>query len=553
MPCHFRCALSALLLFALACTAPPLEAFCPVPDQGTPAERQSALCACTHPLIEAFYPQNVRWKHDILFVVSNGPGMAAKQQALAKAYAELVTIMNAADFDYQIGVVSTDVGSWTAPGTIWSTSAGACDSFSGDDGRLQMTSCQDRPGLSPEARAACSTVCPDPSFMPSGQALLTRHNGKTNVREALVPDPKSGQLVDRGPEYALGCMLMLGDGGCQVSSPLESMRRALDGHSPANKGFPRSGVHLMIFMLSDADDCSMQPGRRGENDPRTQDCTSPDPNAPPGCYGLGAYRCLAGDVACNEPLNTAGTKTGCHQRPDSPLEPIDGYVQFFRELSQDRFVEVFGFWPLPALGDSGLMLVTQDPRVPGSPGLRATPSAASGCRATSGPALSGMPQRRLSKFLTALEGERYTQSREPLPEYSVCDPSHYLPVEQFSSTIHTKLGLRCLPGIPQLDAQGLPRCEVGEVPESDMNAIPDKLMPLCSAKCCAEGPFSANRISACMPEPEDCYCIRREEPGACTGTAELMVWSKDNADPPPNGTFVNVRCAIECDPAKLTR
>lgn len=206
-------------------------------------------------------------------------------------------------------------------------------------------------------------------------------------------------MIDRGPEYALGCMLVLGDGGCAVSAPLESARRALDGHLPESDGFLRLDARAGLVFLTDRDDCSVQGSRRGENAPNPGDCPHPDLAAPATCYSLGAYRCLAGDLICNEPFNTHGRKTGCQERPDSYLEPVDSYVRFFASLPQNPRLAIFGDWPLPELGETGELLVTSDARVPGSAGLRVSPGLVSGCRAPDLPGVEGTPQRRLTRFL----------------------------------------------------------------------------------------------------------------------------------------------------------
>lgn len=424
--------LSVTVLFASACPAPPFAALCPIPENGSAAERQAAACACQGgAALEQQAWNRIYQKVDFLFVVSNTAGMAAKQQALVAAYAPILAYLTASDFDYHIGVVSSDVGTWTAPDTPFATSTGACDSFAGDDGRLQTRSCRDRPGLSPEARAACAAVCPDSRFLPTdGRPYLSRERGRTNVPQALELDPKTGLLIDRGPEYALGCMLVLGDAGCAVSAPLESARRALDGHIPENDDLLRLDARANLVFLTDRDDCSVQASRRGENDPQPDDCPRPDLAAPATCYSLGAYRCLAGDLRCNEPLNAPGLKTGCQQRPDTYLEPIDSYVRFFASLPQNPQLSIFGNWPLPELGETGEILVTSDPRIPGSAGLRASPGLVSGCRAPDLSEIEGTPQRRLTRLLRSFYAgldARYPPT--PISGRSVsANPTSMLPV-----------------------------------------------------------------------------------------------------------------------------
>lgn len=561
MPCDLRSALSlfAFVTVTTACTAPPLEAFCPIPEHGTPAERLAAVCACQTSQGEQYYPARVRSKLDILFVVSNAPGMAAKQQALAESYAFLTSNLDSSDLDYHLGVISTDVGSWTAADTPFATSAGSCDSFAGDDGRLQATSCLDRPGLSPQAQAACQAVCRDRKFVPNnGLPYLSRHFGNTNAPKVLEPDHRTGKIVDRGPEYALKCMTVLGDSGCAVSSPLESARRALDGHLRANSGFRRDGVPLVVIFFTDSDDCSVQPARRSENDPRTQDCPNPDPNAPASCYRPGPYRCLARDVACNEPLNTPGPKTNCHERPDSPLEPVDTYIQFFAQLGHAPWLYFIGIWPLPDIPTTGPLVVSQDANIAGSPGLRFGTGPTTGCQSPSPDLGPGNAQLRLSRFARPFQLPNRPSWRLEARSQSICDPTQYAqPFGRLMDSIGRKIGPACLPVDPKIGPDGLPLCLIGDVPENNNLSIPDQLMPLCGPGCCqamSASPYpytpslDPSIVAACLPEPSDCYCLFRNN-GFCEGwwevDASISVWRKDNGDPPPN-RFTTIRCAAQC-------
>ncbi len=71
---------------------------------------------------------------DILFLIDNSPSMSPKQKALALAIPQFIQTIDATGADYHVGIATSDVGSYTAPGTPWSMSLGSCNTFEGDDG-----------------------------------------------------------------------------------------------------------------------------------------------------------------------------------------------------------------------------------------------------------------------------------------------------------------------------------------------------------------------------------------------------------------------------------
>ena len=56
---------------------------------------------------------------DILFMIDNSPSMSPKQKALASNISALIQKLEKNKLNYHIGVVSTDIGSTTAPGTTF--------------------------------------------------------------------------------------------------------------------------------------------------------------------------------------------------------------------------------------------------------------------------------------------------------------------------------------------------------------------------------------------------------------------------------------------------
>lgn len=542
-----------LALMPLSCTAPQVGSLCSTPQGVTSSERSVAACLCGEAsrgqIQEAAFSPHDPWKIDVLLVVSNGPGMARKQQALSAKLSVLARQLSETlwtGYDYHIGVVTTDVGSWAAPGQPWPISAGACDSYRGDDGALQAVSCWDRDNLSAAARQACAETCPDRRFVPTGGARYLSNTGDLrNVPGAREIDPKTGQTVDRGLEYTLRCTAMVGDGGCAMTSPLEAARRALDGHLRENDGFLRPGVELIVLFVTDEDDCSVSAARRTESSPVTQDCAAPDFQAPPACFNQD-FRCTGRSIVCDQPLNVPGTKTGCHERASSFLEPVETYVRFFQTLPLKRYPAVRGLWPLPSFGGTGQLVVERDPAVPGSAGLRLGSGPDAACRLSSDPAATGAAQLRLSRFMKLLDEGR-PQGFPSRSEYSLCDETEYL--EALSWPV-LAIGLEppCIE-TPKQRADGSWACMVGDVPAASRHAAPEKLLPACSTRCC-EGfarapmpiPGTVPVDEACESEPADCRCITPSRAGACPWGVVLGVWRAGHRYAPA-GTDINVRCA----------
>ena len=140
------------LLLLLGCTAEPVATLCPVVSSN--GEQSS----------DSFR----RRKLDVLFVIDNTGSMAAKQQALVASLQAFLGVLDVEGHqtDYHMGFATTDVGSWVSPEQPWTMTAGACDSFAGDDGILQAVSCLDRKSGSAAAAQAGSSLCPNQRFHP---------------------------------------------------------------------------------------------------------------------------------------------------------------------------------------------------------------------------------------------------------------------------------------------------------------------------------------------------------------------------------------------------
>ncbi|MBX3157190.1 MAG: hypothetical protein KF773_14540 [Deltaproteobacteria bacterium] len=107
--------------------------------------------------------------------------------------------------------------------------------------------------------------------------------------------------------------------GCEISQPLEAMRRALD---PAtNPGFVRDDAQLMVVFLTTEDDCSAKTSALF------------DPNNPALGPSL-AFRCTEQGVVCDpDDPRTPGRKVGCRPREGSPfMVDVSEYQSFLTAL-----------------------------------------------------------------------------------------------------------------------------------------------------------------------------------------------------------------------------
>ena len=499
------------------------------------------------------------WKRDVdvLFVVDNSPGMAAKQRALLQALPPFVQRLEALGTNYHLGVVSTNVGS-VPPGSSGFTgsSDAACNTVSGDDGALQRLPCSARlTGVDPASdfAQACTgganPLCPDPSFVPT-EPWVSSEKGVVNVNTAAARALPPGLAATR----ALQCIGLLGESGCTVESPLEAMKRAFDGHLPGNRGFLRENSTLVVIFLTDEDDCSVQLAQRAALNPKSVACDPQGGDSDPSCFNLD-YRCLARAVQCDESMATPGTKHGCQARVNNFLDPIAKYAKFLYALRpKDRLI-LAGIWS-PSnsahqaagyTGDGQMIINTTVAGDNSTPLLNRAVGAAAACHnpdttlTTNPDGYYGLPQLRLSAFM---------QQFDPAigKEANICDVAGYRSVLGYvTERLERNLVVRCLPVRPTVACDGQPDCVVGDVDASQPDAPADRPLPTCTDGCCqawasadVASAQDAGIVAACRAEPVDCYCAAVSSKN-CLQTAVLGVWRAGQAAAPA-GTVVSAVC-----------
>jgi len=223
---------------------------------------------------------------DVLFVVDNSDGMAAKQQALISAFPALIKALKVAPGGLptlRVGVVSSNLGA----------------------GGSRLAECdQSDRGLLQAPREGCPA-------QPKGRFLISLDGGNRNN-------------FDGDPAAAFQCLAALGTGGCGFEQHLGAARRALGSDQPLeNEGFLRPAAILGLVILADEDDCSTR---------AATDLFEPSTSR----YGAqGSFRCAEYGHLCGgtPPPRTGGELTACHSAEGAgKLTPVEEYVSFFKSL-----------------------------------------------------------------------------------------------------------------------------------------------------------------------------------------------------------------------------
>jgi hypothetical protein len=224
---------------------------------------------------------------DLLVVVDTSYSMMAERDALVAHASTALFDRIAAELgglpDLHVAVITPDVGAADAP---------ICQG-DGEDGQFQAGTA-DAPCLSD-----------------GGRYLSVPAGGAGNV---------PGSLGD-----AFTCLATTAPlGGCGIEQPFEAIRRALDGRHADHAGFLRDDALLLVVVLTDEDDCSV-------DDPAF---FAPDGD---GLGQLDSYRCFRAGVVCApDAPDTVGRKDGCAPREDSAhLTSVADIAGFLRTLKPD--------------------------------------------------------------------------------------------------------------------------------------------------------------------------------------------------------------------------
>jgi hypothetical protein len=425
---------------------------------------------------------------DILFVIDNSGSTRDKQTIFAENYKNFVAALarfptGLPDLHMAVVTTSVDVG---VDGF-----GAACHPAAGQDGLMQNASHDPTFSCAPPttARFLSDVARPDGS-------RLTNY-----VADDLAA--------------ALSCISHVGDTGCGFESPLEAMKRALDGSHPENAEFLRRGAFLAVVILTDEDDCSAGPALFRE---------------PASSVGKDDLRCAQTAYRCDQRISPSapGTYTNCDVRHDSFLHNTSVYQDFLAGLNGPSgvAVAVIGGDPTATIATGPLTLPAVPPALPVHLDLAVQPT----CMATiKGAAAVGRPALRLAELVTGF-GDRGLFR-------TVCQGDYSGALADIGTLVFNAIS-PCLEGAMDTRDRdeanpGLqPDCAVSDLAAPDGGADVETVIPRC------------HMIAGEQPElagAPACWWVKAN-PAACVTETGLELHVERAAAAAP-GTRVHVSCA----------
>ncbi|MGZ3441454.1 MAG: hypothetical protein ACXVDD_18170, partial [Polyangia bacterium] len=205
---------------------------------------------------------------------------------------------------YHIGIVTSDLGA--GPEVL---NQGQCHP-DGDGGKLHVT-----PASNVGLPAACQ------NFALAGGVRFIDYDQIAGTDNLMgVP---AGDVAT-----AFGCMSGVGSGGCGFEHVLESTYRALHDPPPENAGFLRDDALLVVFYITDEDDCSAPPDT---------DLFDPSPDGVAKYGTLHSFRCTQWGITCGSPPMPLSPMSMSGRDDCRPLTMAEGgklfdvqrYIDFF--------------------------------------------------------------------------------------------------------------------------------------------------------------------------------------------------------------------------------
>jgi len=246
-------------------------------------------------------PASVVGQVDILVMVDDSPSTQDKTANLRASFPALIDTLDALPGgrpDLHIGVITSDVGT-----------KGFADDIAGPPVGGGVGMCANR-----------------------GKAGALQTQGSPLVTGNFISDIASGS--GRVTNYtgtladAFSAIAAVGAAGCGFEQPLHAIQLALAPDNAANAGFLRSEANLLLVILSDEDDCSINHSTLFANN----DALGP----------LQSFRCTRYGITCDQggttpdEMNQVGAKSQCHSNESGTyLTKIADHVAFLRGLKAD--------------------------------------------------------------------------------------------------------------------------------------------------------------------------------------------------------------------------
>lgn len=415
---------------------------------------------------------------DILFVIDNSGSTKDKQTVFSQNFPRFIQALDR----FPTGRPNVHLGVVTSTVDLGVAAGGCAHPAPNDNGLLQN-----------KPRVAS---CTPPSGRYIADVAMPGGARQTNY-------PASQSLAQ-----TLSCIAEVGADGCGFESPLEAMKRALDGTRPENAGFIRNGAFLAVVFLTDEDDASIA-------DPSI--FTLPPQPLPNDFRAQPQYA-----YTCDQTISgtTGGNYTNCRTRTGSYLRDPASYYQFLSTIKPAgrTVVALIGGDPKPNISTGELTMPIAQPL-----------ALLQSCDATiNGKYAIGRPAIRLMDFVSRFADHGLFRT--------VCQPDYSQALDDIGQLLFNAIS-PCLEGSLDLDDvdatnPGLQLdCNVADVQNPDSAEPIETPIPVCDMT----DPSTPAASGA------SCYWIK-SSPAACATTTGLEINFVRKAPPAP-GTSVRVRCA----------
>ncbi|HET9990841.1 MAG TPA: hypothetical protein VFQ65_20060, partial [Kofleriaceae bacterium] len=248
-------------------------------------------------------PASVVGQVDLLVMVDDSPSTADKTANLKASFPALIAALDALPGgrpDLHIGVITSDVGT------------------------KGMADAQPGPPIGGGGPSSCSGT---------GKAGVLQTQGSSLVTGAFLSDVATstgretnytGTLAD-----AFSAIASVGAAGCGFEQPLQAIQLALSPDNTANSGFLRADANLVVLVLTDEDDCSINHSTLFASDTAT-------------LGPLQSFRCTRFGITCDQggstpdEMNQVGPKSQCHSNESGTyLTKVADHVAFLQSLKTD--------------------------------------------------------------------------------------------------------------------------------------------------------------------------------------------------------------------------
>lgn len=466
---------------------------------------------------------------DVLFVVDDSPAIAPRLPQVAAAMTAFAAALQATRPapSLRFGVTTTDAGNPRCAAA--------------EAGALRMESCRARldefvdADAGVDAREACTAAC---SLASLELTPTPGPDGEVAVRPWLEVGGNGGNLPD-GVDLAeaLRCAVPQGVAGCEFTSPLASLERAVarseDEADPAY-GFLRETADLLVVVISAGNDCSVAPGHEAifsDNQVFWGDLQLPD-LSPAICWRAGVVCDGPGPVYDDcRPIDRGddGAEASPEQAVLTSAQHFAEMLQYLQHLRQTfdlrARVRLFSVAGVPPEGQA-IPYADAD-----EPGFQTQHGIGPGCSDT----IAAPPPVRLLAADDALD-------LEAVPAASICEPDWSDAFTRAAAAASESLGPNCYPRCvfdwdwetPELDHV----CDVGAIIFTENSRV---AVPPCVR---VDGEWASQGGSP------RCYIVRTDDEldPRCAEAGynlELELW---RSEPDPPGTSYYAWCRESGNP-----